>query len=155
MHASVQNFPFYKDTDHTGLGVHPYDLFLTNYICNNPVSIQGRILRWVLEVRILTYQFWKGHNLTHNRSYNKQPYKIGTFLWVYIFNIFPYVSLKNTLFYLLSAIVKSETCIYIFILLAILNLITDPMSLLLQNLFFYIPIYNTILHFASTFLSLS
>lgn len=36
-------------------------------------------------------------------------------------------------------------------LLTIVNLITDPMSLLLQNLFFYIPLYNTILHFASTF----
>ena len=36
----VQISPFYKDTSHTGLGpiLLQFDLILTNYICNDPIS---------------------------------------------------------------------------------------------------------------------
>ena len=57
--------PFYKDTSHMGLGAHPNDLILTNYLCNYPISKAGHILRfWG---RGLQSVFVEEHNSTRNR----------------------------------------------------------------------------------------
>lgn len=43
--APVSKFPFYKDTNHTELGVHPTEVWphLTNYVCSDPVSKWGHV----------------------------------------------------------------------------------------------------------------
>lgn len=64
----VQIFSLYKDTSHIWLG--PNDLILSDYICNDPVSKEGHILRYKGEsfsirvlgdtsqpITILLYQF--------------------------------------------------------------------------------------------------
>lgn len=43
----LQNSPFYKDTNHIDSGPTPlqYDLIVTDYICSDPTSKWGHILR--------------------------------------------------------------------------------------------------------------